>query len=294
MTAPSAHGIGFLCAGLVAAWATALRQRERVWARLGIRARRLHEPSSAWSGGRLAARAARRGWSHHPGGYAAALGGAGLLGAAVGLRLAGPVGGVAGLLGGPLLVEGWLGRRLAAAAASLDEEFRDWVRALAAASRAGLSLRRALAEAAGDAGPSLRPFLERMTARLEGGGSLDDVVGALAAEVGSRDARLVAAVLSVHRRAGGDLASLLDDVAETVALRLEGRRDLRALTAQGRASGAVLAVLPVAFVGLLSGIGGNGLGAFYRTAAGSALLALGLVLQGCGFLWIRRIVGGSR
>jgi tight adherence protein B len=294
MSAPDAFPVGFLGAGLVAALAVSLRQRERVWARLSIRAPRAPRWSIDWSGGRLAARAARRGWTRHPGGYAAALGGAGLLGAAVGLRLAGAVGGAAGLLGGPLLVEGWLGRRLTVAAASLDEDFRDWVRSLAAASRAGLSLRRALAEAAGDSGPWLRPHLRRMTARLESGASLEEVVEGLAIEVGSRDAELVAAVLAVHRRAGGDLATLLDDVAATVALRLEGRRDLRALTSQGRASGAVLAVLPVAFVGLLSGIGGNGLGAFYRTATGSALLALGLVLQGLGFVWIRRIVGGSR
>jgi tight adherence protein B len=88
---------------------------------------------------------------------------------------------------------------------------------------------------------------------------------------------------------------MLDEVTDIVGGRTETRRQARALSAQGRASGAVLAVLPVAFVGLLSGTSGSGLGAFYRTATGSALLLAGLALQGVGFLWLRRIArtGGS-
>jgi tight adherence protein B len=77
-----------------------------------------------------------------------------------------------------------------------------------------------------------------------------------------------------------------------VGQRVEARRGSRALTAQGRASGAVLAVLPVAFVALLSGTGGNGLGAFYRTPLGASLLLLGTLLDAAGFAWIRRIVAG--
>jgi tight adherence protein B len=65
---------------------------------------------------------------------------------------------------------------------------------------------------------------------------------------------------------------------------------MRALTAQGRASGAVLAVLPIAFVTLLSWSGGDGLGDFYRTPAGSLLLVVGLACDVLGFLWIQRIV----
>jgi tight adherence protein B len=75
-----------------------------------------------------------------------------------------------------------------------------------------------------------------------------------------------------------------------IGQRVETRRQVRALTAQGRASGAVLAVLPIAFVGLLSGTSGDGLGAFYRTLPGAGLLLGGLVCELLGFLWLSRIV----
>jgi tight adherence protein B len=96
--------------------------------------------------------------------------------------------------------------------------------------------------------------------------------------------------LSVHRRSGGELPAMLEEVAEIIRQRLDARRQVRALTAQGRASGAVLAVLPVAFVTLLSGTSGDGLGAFYRTPLGLGLLSAGLVCEALGFLWIQRIV----
>lgn len=210
-------------------------------------------------------------------------------GSALGLTLAGPVGAVAGGAGGWLTVRGLARRRLAREALADDEAFADVVDAVATASRAGLSLRQALAESATEATPSLRRRIEGALARIEVGEPLGRALAPLAA--GSRDASLLVGVLAIHARVGGELPSVLDRVADLISERTRARRRLSALTAQGRASGAVLAVLPVAFVGLLSGTGGGGLGAFYRTTLGAGLLAAGLALEGLGFLWIRRILG---
>jgi len=241
--------------------------------------------------GRLARRAARQGWNGPPLGYAAAMGTASAAGLLFGMRLAGPVGAVAGAAGGPLLVEGWLSRRRSAGRERIDDQLREVVVTLAAAVRAGLSIRLALEEAVRDAEPPMRELLADALHRLETGEQLDRVLGELARRVGSEDAALLAALLEVHGRTGGDLPALLDEVSSVVGQRIEGRRQVRALTAQGRASGAVLAVLPVAFVTLLSWTSGDGLGAFYRTPLGSGLLLAGLTCQILGFLWIRRIVG---
>jgi tight adherence protein B len=190
-------------------------------------------------------------------------------------------------------LESWLSRRLIRVREQADEQFRDVLTALAAGTRAGLSLRRALTEAARDAESPFSQVLEGALHRIQVGEPLEEALEELAAA--STDARLVATLLAVHRHTGGDLPTLLDEVTDIVGRRVETRRQARALSAQGRASGAVLAVLPVAFVGLLSGTSGSGLGAFYRTATGSTLLLLGLGLQGVGFLWLRRIAraGGA-
>jgi tight adherence protein B len=136
----------------------------------------------------------------------------------------------------------------------------------------------------------MREVLSRAVDRLRMGQPLEVALEELNRGVGSSDAALVAALLDVHRRTGGDLPSLLDEAGIILGHRIEARRQIRALTAQGRASGAVLAVLPIAFVGLLSGTGGDGLGAFYRTMPGAGLLLAGLLCELLGFAWISRIV----
>jgi tight adherence protein B len=122
------------------------------------------------------------------------------------------------------------------------------------------------------------------------GEPLEAALAGLASEIDSAEVALLVAALGVHQRTGGELPTMLEEVADIIGQRVDSRRQVRALTAQGRASGVVLAVLPVAFVTLLSGTSGDGLGAFYRTPLGSGLLTAGLLCEAVGFLWIRRIV----
>jgi tight adherence protein B len=213
-----------------------------------------------------------------------------VLGALLGWRLAGPVGSVAGALTGGGLVEWRLARRRARRLETLELQLREAVMALSAAVRAGLSVIRGLEEAVRDAEEPLRSTLEGLLHRVEVGEPLEEALAGLAVDLRSSEAGLLVTALSVHRRSGGELPAMLEEVAEIIRQRVDARRQVRALTAQGRASGAVLAVLPVAFVTLLSGTSGDGLGAFYRTPVGVALLSVGLLCEALGFLWIQRIV----
>jgi tight adherence protein B len=291
MTAlPISYGVAIGAAGWLLALAVARRTRDRLAQRLG--------PSRENPPGRgglqppkvLRTRAESRGWDRGPWSYGATLAGAAVATAVGGYVLAGPVAALAGTMAGPMAVEGALSRRVAGERVSAEEHLREVILAFAAGTRAGLSIRRAVAEAARDAGPPLAAELDRVVARMEVGEPLEAALDGLAARLDLPELRLVVTVLSVHRRTGGDLAVMLEEVADVVGDRIRSRREVRALTAQGRASGAVLAVLPIAFVALLSGTGGEALGAFYRSPLGAGLLAVGLVCEVLGFAWIRRIV----
>jgi Flp pilus assembly protein TadB len=216
--------------------------------------------------------------------------GAILGGAVVGNHLLGPVGLVACAFAGPLITRAREARRSAARRDLLDRQLGEAVGAIAAALRAGLSVRRAVAEAARGAEQPLRGELESVVARVETGEPLDSALARLDRRLGLSDAGLVVTALGVHRRTGGDLPRLLDEIEKVIRARREERGAVHALTAQARSSGVVLAVLPIAFVALLSGTGGDGLGAFYRTPSGAALLIVALCCQALGFAWMRRIV----
>jgi tight adherence protein B len=207
-----------------------------------------------------------------------------------GYRLAGPVGAAALVIVAALMDRARRARSDRARRELEEEQLGDVVAGLAAASRAGLSLRRSLYDVAVETEEPLRRRLRVVLTRLDLGEPIEASLAPVASV--SPDGRMLAAVLVIHARVGGDLPALLDEVARVVRNRIDGRRHARALTAQGRASGAVLAVLPIAFVGLLSGTSGNALGAFYRTWAGSLLLLVGLALEGAGFMWLRRIMRG--
>jgi tight adherence protein B len=211
-------------------------------------------------------------------------------GGGVGFWLAGPVGALAGVVAAEVARRMARSRNVRTIRDRLDEQLGEAIATLSAAVRAGLSARRALEEAVRGSEPPLRDSLATLVDRVHVGQPIDAALETFAGEVGTTDAQLVTTLLTVHRRTGGDLPALLDEVAEVIGQRVETRRQVRALTAQGRASGAVLAVLPIAFVGLLSGTSGDGLGAFYRTLPGAGLLLGGLLCDVLGFIWIRRIV----
>jgi tight adherence protein B len=275
--APAAVGLSVTC--FVLAGALTLAERERTTARLRDgtigHARR----------GRVDMERTRRPISASLKRAMAATGGA-----TVGFWLAGPVGGVAGIVASEVARRAARSRRDGKARDLLDEQLREAVVTVSAAVRAGLSIRRALEEAHRGSDPPLRHELGSLVARLRVGQPIDAALDTFVTRIGSSDAALLATLLAVHRRTGGDLPALLDEVGALVGQRAESRRQIRALTAQGRASGAVLAVLPIAFVGLLSGTSGDGLGAFYRTPPGAGLLVAGLLCELLGFAWISRIV----
>lgn len=284
------YGAALGLAGWLVALGTASARGEVIRQQLGP-PRRSAPPRTGLAVPRtIRVRAEKRSWPGRPWTYVAAMAGAAVAGAVVGNALAGPVAALAGIVGVPLTVEALLSRGQLAARARAEEHLREAILALAAGTRAGLSIRRAVEEAARDAGPPLDAELRRVTDRLEVGETLESALYSLAVGLDLRDVGLVVTVLAVHRRTGGDLAVMLEEVADVVGDRVRARREVRALTAQGRASGAVLAVLPIAFVALLSGTGGDALGAFYRSPLGAGLLLAGMMCEVLGFLWIRRIV----
>jgi tight adherence protein B len=272
--------------------AVAVREREALQWALGLFVRtgrrRTNKPSAL--GKLLAARAAHRGWPWKPWSYAASLAGAAAAGLLLGWHLAGPVGALGASVGGPLGVEAIVSRKSVTDSHRLEGQLREAIAGLGAAIRAGLSIRRGLEEAAEGSESPLREHLGSAIHRMKMGEPPEVALARLASRIHSPDLPLFVNALSVGRRTGGNLPLLLDEIGKVIAQRAEARREVRVLTAQGRASGAVLAALPVAFVALLSGTGGNGLGAFYRTPAGSALLAAGLVCAAAGHVWIRRIL----
>src|SRR5207249_2466755 len=87
--------------------------------------------------------------------------------------------------------------------------------------------------------------LKRIIVEGRLGRSLDDAFADCAARMGSRDFDWAVMAINIQREVGGNLAELLTTVAETMIHRERLRREIKALTAEGRMSAIVLGLLPV-------------------------------------------------
>lgn len=104
----------------------------------------------------------------------------------------------------------------------------------------------------------------------------------------SRSIQLAAAALTLAASTGGSPARAIDGVAATLRSRLAVAEEIRALSAQARASAAVIALAPLVF-GVIAGLGDPRTRDFLASPAGLALLIAGLGLDGLGAWWMAHL-----
>jgi tight adherence protein B len=216
--------------------------------------------------------------------------GVALIGGFLGLRLLGPVGVLAGGAAGwaaPSIIRR---RRELRRAESLERQLAEVVETAAMAVRSGLSVMQALEFSAGEVGHPMDEVLQRLLDERRLGVPLDQCLRRFAETLDTDDARMFVLILSIHQRSGGNVAGALEEVSNAVHHRVAVRRELRALTAQGRVSGGILGALPIAFFLVLAASSQRDLAPVYRSPAGIAMLAFGLGLEGVAYLWIRRLL----
>jgi tight adherence protein B len=96
--------------------------------------------------------------------------------------------------------------------------------------------------------------------------------------------------IAIQREVGGNLAELLDTVAETMRARTRLRGEVRALTAEGRASAIMLGIMPPA-LGLAMGAMSPGyLDPLFKDPLGQILLGVSVLGAVGGFFWMQKIV----
>jgi tight adherence protein B len=112
----------------------------------------------------------------------------------------------------------------------------------------------------------------------------------MADRAGSDDLYLVVTAMNVQAELGGNLAQILETITETVRERIRIKREIRALTAQQRGTGYILAGLPIAVGFMLSMIRPGYLDPLFAPGMMRLVLIFAVVMQVVGFLIIRKIV----
>jgi Flp pilus assembly protein TadB len=199
-----------------------------------------------------------------------------------------------GVLGGALI--GWLTMRLSLSMrilrrrSSFSEQLPDLLQLIASALQSGFSLPQAFdAVVREDSQPAAGEFARALAeARL--GADLEDALDGVANRMDSDDMRWTVLAIRIQQGVGGNLAEVLLTIAGTIRERAFLRRQVSALSAEGRLSAYILVVLPLLVAAWLFISSPAYMRILYTTGAGRIMLLIAVALLAAGALWMRRTI----
>ena len=171
-----------------------------------------------------------------------------------------------------------------------SDQMADTLQILAGSLRAGHGLAQAIDTVTREAESPTAEEFKRLTIETRLGRDFVEALQSVADRVGGEDFQWVVQAVQIQREVGGDLAAILDSVAGTVRDRTRIRRQVSALSAEGRMSAWVLMILPFGLAGMMALTSKEYLSPLFGTGTGLRLLAVGAVLLTVGGLWLRKIV----
>ena len=172
----------------------------------------------------------------------------------------------------------------------MREQLPEVLTIMASSLRAGHSFMQALDAVAREIPQPAAAEFQRVVAEIRLGRATDDALEALAERVGSGDFRWAVLAVNIQREVGGNLAEILDNVADTLRERAQMRRQIRVLTAEGRLSAYVLIGLPIAIGLYMFAVNPEYISLLVTTKLGLFMSGTALVLMVLGAFWMRKIV----
>lgn len=193
---------------------------------------------------------------------------------------------VIGLVGLVAVVSIRSGRRKSAFADALD----DVVQHLSTNLRAGHSTVQSLETVGREIEEPTKSELLRAVNQVRIGRDLGEALLETAERMDSEDFKWVAQAITIHRQVGGNLGEVLDTVSHTMRERQQMRRQVKALSAEGRMSAWVLLALPVFIGGMSALLNPDYTGLLWTRGIGMAMLAYGLLSMIAGGIWMMKVV----
>jgi tight adherence protein B len=121
---------------------------------------------------------------------------------------------------------------------------------------------------------------------------LRDAMTQMLDRVPSQDLRVLVTGMLVQKETGGNLAEILDRIANTIRERLKIQGEIKTHTAQGRMTGWILCLLPIVMLVVINLINPGYSNVLVNTQIGKMLSYIGGGLLVAGGLIIRQIING--
>ncbi len=171
-----------------------------------------------------------------------------------------------------------------------EKQLPDTLTLLSTSLRAGYSLLQATEAVASEApNPTAREF-GRAIAEARLGMTVTDALNGITERSQSKDFEWAVMAIEIQREVGGNLAEVLQTVADTMRARNRLKGEIVALTAEGRISAIVLGSLPFFLFGFLWFSNRDYLLPLLESSFGRIAIGVGLLLIAAGIWWLKKIV----
>ena len=183
-----------------------------------------------------------------------------------------------------------LGMRIRRRRKKFTNQLGDMLIMVANALRAGFSFMQAFELISREMDAPMGREVQLVVNEVNLGNTLESALDNMQRRVASPDFELVVTAVLIQRQVGGDLASILDTISETIAERVRMRREVMTLTAQGRASAWVLMLIPIGLAIVMYGINPEYLSPLIETDIGRMFVIGAVISEIIGCIIIQRIV----
>ncbi len=170
--------------------------------------------------------------------------------------------------------------------AKFADQIDDAVQLMAGSLRAGHGLSTAIAAVANDADLPMSEELTRVVNESRLGRPLPESLAITSQRMQSKDFDWIAQAIAINAETGGNLAEVLDQVGKTIRERNQIRRQVAALSAEGRLSGMILVALPIGVFLFLSLIRPDYTAVFFQNIIGILALGVAVILLILGSIWL--------
>lgn len=174
--------------------------------------------------------------------------------------------------------------------ALFEKQLPDALLMVSGGMRAGASLSVALESMVKEQKPPLAQEFDLMLREQRLGVDFDSALSNMEKRMPLLDFVLLVAAMKITREVGGNFAEILESLSHTLRRKHEMEGKIKALTAQGKLQGIVMAMLPVFLLAILTFMEPDAMAPLYNTLYGWGVLLVVSIMITIGYLGIQKIV----
>ena len=173
---------------------------------------------------------------------------------------------------------------------TLNEQLGDTIAILSNAMKAGHSFFQAVDSVGSEITGPVADEFAKLQKEISLGVETETALENMAKRVGSDDLELMVTAVLIQRQIGGNLAEVLDNISGTIRQRIRAKGEIKTLTAQGRLSGLIIAILPFILAGIVTVMNPEQMKPLVTEPLGVAMVVAALVMELIGIVFIRKII----